>query len=508
LDSKVETAVVYDILDYVGTIMVTNPDKDTRDLARGAYFQFLRDYPQQKKRWEKQLAFIVANLQYEQEGGRLSILEVIHLLLSKSSDDFVQQVSATTFVPLFLMLVNDESEKCRMAGGEVIKLIFRNADEQRLALFLGFLRGWIKQSGNSSVVRLGLQAYGFYYDSRDSDDSDLAMLLDCILATIQTAEDNDSDWEQIYAALQLTSTLVHKFPVILSSKAKALWSVIRLCLSYPHAWVKLSAARLIGTYFTDFARTNIESSLKGLPLKGSGGLQLREEDIKDNLRRTVHMFKTPGLTQLLADEIVKNLVFLGRCAGVNDLKWTTSQDVESDEDEEEDGEKEKRTALQYLFGRLSFILRRETSPPRAPALIPKTSALQLLDLLASKLSPDTLIPSLQTLLLPLSNLTDPSIPIPYSTDDLFKAGYEQLKSKSEEIMESLKRKVGAKAYTEALLKVREGVKERRVKRSAKRKVEAVSAPERFGEGKRKKFERKKERRKERGAEHAKRRSEY
>jgi U3 small nucleolar RNA-associated protein 20 len=201
-------------------------------------------------------------------------------------------------------------------------------------------------------------------------------------------------------------------------------------------------------------------------------------------------------------------VFLGRCAGVNDLKWSTSQDVESDEDEEEDGEKEKRTALQYLFGRLSFILRRETSPPRAPALIPKTSALQLLDLLASKLSPDTLIPSLQTLLLPLSNLTDPSIPIPYSTDDLFKAGYEELKSKSEEVMETLKRKVGTKEYTEALLRVREGVKERRVRRSAKRKVEAVSAPERFGEGKRKKVERKKERRKERGAEHAKRRSEY
>jgi U3 small nucleolar RNA-associated protein 20 len=141
-------------------------------------------------------------------------------------------------------------------------------------------------------------------------------------------------------------------------------------------------------------------------------------------------------------------------------------------------------------------------------LVPKTSALQLLELLTSKLAPETLIPSLQTLLLPLSNLTDPSIPIPYSTDDLFKSGYEALRSSSEEIMENLKRKVGTKEYTEALLRVREGVKERRVKRSAKRKVEAVSAPERFGEGKRKKVERKKERRKERGAEHAKRRNEY
>jgi U3 small nucleolar RNA-associated protein 20 len=509
LDSKVKTAVVYDTLDYVGTVMVTNADKDTRDLARGAYFQFLRDYPQEKSRWSKQLAFIVANLKYELEGGRLSILEVIHLLLSKSSDDFVQEVAATCFVPLIFVLVNDDSEKCRMAAGEVIKEIFKKADGQRLNTFLALIRSWIRESGNPSVVRLALQTYGFYYGSHNDDDSDVAMLLDCIHSTIKTAEDGDSNWEQIYAALQLTSNLVQKFPdTLLSSKTKPVWSNIRICLSYPHAWVKLSAARLTGTYFADFARNNMESGLEGLPLKGSGGLKLHEDEIRGFIRRTAHMFKTPGLTQLLADEIVKNLVFLGRCAGENDLEWATSQDAESDDDEEDDEEKENKTALQYLFGRLSFILRRETSPPRAPALVPKIAALQLVQLLISKLSPEILISSLQTLLLPLSNLTDPSIPVPYSTDDLFKSGYEALRSSSEEIMENIKRKVGTKEYSEALLRVREGVKERRVRRSAKRKVEAVSAPERFGEAKRKKVERKKERRKERGAEHAKRRNEY
>jgi U3 small nucleolar RNA-associated protein 20 len=509
LDSKVETAVVYDTLDYVGNVMVTNADKETRDLARGAYFQFLRDYPQKRNRWSKQLAFIIANLKYELEGGRLSILEVIHLLLSKSSDDFVQEVSGTCFVPLIFVLANDDSEKCRMAAGEVIKEIFKKADGQRLNTFLTLLRSWIKERGNQSVVRLALQTYGFYYDSYDTDDSDIPTLLDCIYSTIKTAEDSDSEWEQIYAALQLASTLVQKFPgTLLSSKARSFWSTIRICLSYPHAWVKLSAARLTGTYFADFARNNIESGLEGLPLKGSGGLKLHGEEVRDFIRRTVHIFKSPGLTNLLADEIVKNLVFLGRCAGANDLKWATLEEPESDDDEGDDEEKEKRTALQYLFGRLSFILRRETSPPRAPALVPKTAALQLLQLLVLKLSPETLIPFLQTLLLPLSNLTDPSIPIPYSTDDLFKTGYEVLRSSSEEIMEILKRNVGTKDYTEALFRVRERVKERRVKRSAKRKVEAVSAPERFGEGKRKKVERKKERRKERGAEHAKRRNEY
>ncbi len=35
LDRRVEAALVYDTLDYVGTVMITNNDKDTRDLARG-----------------------------------------------------------------------------------------------------------------------------------------------------------------------------------------------------------------------------------------------------------------------------------------------------------------------------------------------------------------------------------------------------------------------------------------------------------------------------------------
>ncbi len=91
LDRKIETAVVYDTLDYTGTVMITNADKDTRNLARGAYFQFLREYPQKKNRWQKQLTFIVANLKYDSEGGRISVLEVIHLLLLKSADDFVQR---------------------------------------------------------------------------------------------------------------------------------------------------------------------------------------------------------------------------------------------------------------------------------------------------------------------------------------------------------------------------------------------------------------------------------
>lgn len=509
MDSKIQTAIVYDTLDYVGTVMVTNDDKDTRDLARGAYFQFLRDYPQKKNRWTKQLQFIVANLKYDREGGRLSILEVIHLLLSKSSDDFVQEVSATCFVPLIFVLANDDSEKCRMAAGEVLKEIFKKADKERKSSFLTMLRSWVKQTDNTSVVRLALQTYGFYFESTENDDKDVPILQECIHETIKLAKSSESDWEQIYAGLQLAITLVQKFPeAMLSSKMKSFWVSVRSCLMFPHAWVKLSAARITSMYFADFARSNAESGFEGLPLKGSGGLKLDGDDITDLLRRTVHMFKTPGLTSLLADEISKNLIFLGRCAAANHLKWGKTQELASDDEGEDEVEveaKEQQTAMHYLYNKLSFILRKEISPPRAPALIPKSSSLQLLSHLTAQLTKEQLIPSLQTILLPLHNLTDTSIPAPYSTDEAFKEGFQELRNVSEGIMETIKGKVGTKEYTEAILGVREGVRRRREERRGKRRREAVSEPEKHGEFKRKKGERKKERRKEKGQEYSLRR---
>jgi U3 small nucleolar RNA-associated protein 20 len=222
------------------------------------------------------------------------------------------------------------------------------------------------------------------------------------------------------------------------------------------------------------------------------------------------MFNTPGLTDLLSQEIVKNLAFLGQCAGVTDLKWKTlhkeEENASDDEDElVEDSEQEQDTALNYLFRRLSFILRREISPPRSPALISKTAALQLMEILCKNLSAEVLFPSLHIILLPLHNFSDPNIPTPYLTDELFKAGYEALKTNSQELMSLLQKKLGTANYTAQLLKVIEGVKARRNARSSKRKIEAVAAPEKFGRDKKKKVERKKERRKEKGLEHRDRR---
>ncbi|CZT47213.1 related to papaya ringspot virus polyprotein [Rhynchosporium secalis] len=511
LDSKVETAVVYDVMDFVGEQMVTNFDKETRIRARGAFFQFLSEYPQQKARWSKQLKFIVANLNYAREGGRLTVLELIYLLLkktSKSSPEIFRQIATAVFKPLYEERLNsEESDKCRVVACDVLREIFAHADPEQTNALLGILRNGIR-SDDEDIVRVSFQTFRLYYDSNPSDDSDVSLLMDRISIIGTSAEDPGSDMGQIFEALLLSNSLAEKFPSIMFSKSssQSFWTIMRACLSYPHEWVKLSASKLFNYYFDDFARKNADTNFK-LPLKGSGGLRFTGDDIQDLIRRTTYSFNTPAFSNSATPELMSNIKYLARWAAANNLKWRNSQTAEDEEDEAEDEKEDSRTALRFLFSRLSFLLRKEISPPRLTTLLPRTNALALLQSLVLTLPTDSLHPALQLIIQPLHHITDPNIPTPYSTDEAFRAGYEDMKTSAEALLESVKRKAGIEAYSEALLEVAKRVKKTREERRAKRKIEAVSAPEKAGKDKARKTERKKERRKEKGAEYQAKRHE-
>ncbi|CAL3973099.1 unnamed protein product [Diplocarpon coronariae] len=518
LDSKVETATVYDTLDYVGEQMVTNFDKDTRDLARGAFFQFLSEYPQKKSRWSKQLKFIVGNIQYARPGGRLSTLELIYLLLSKSKDEVIQQVAKAVFDTLYKVRLNDErDDKCRIVINEILKEIFRRVSPVQTADFLNQVRSGL--DGDHNSVAVCLRTFKLYYDSDPTDDNDryLSHLLERICLIGKTAETPDSDMRQIFEALQLGLVIADKFPETIFSKSMtppSFWHIMRCSLSYPEQLVKLSAAKLFNAYFAEFARTNV-TDFK-LPLEGPSGLKLTADDIIDFIRRTTYSFNTPAFSTPETPELIKNIVFLAQVAGANDLKWRSKatdeagdcgEDEEQDQDRDLDMQIANRTALQFIFKRLSFHLRKELSPPKFSSLLPKINGLTLLSTLITILPIASLVLNLNLILQPLHHITDPSIPVPYSTDEDLRLGYQKMKDNSEALKESVKRKVGVEKYSRALLEVGRQVRGAREERRSKRKIEAVSQPEKAGKDKARKTERKKERRKERGAEYKSKRHE-
>ncbi|KAK5634129.1 hypothetical protein RRF57_009843 [Xylaria bambusicola] len=550
LDQKIETAVVYDTLDYVGSVMITNDDKNTRDLARGAFFQFLRDYPQKKNRWTKQLSFIVANLKYDREGGRVSVMEVIHLLLMKSANDFVQEVAANCFIPLILVLANDET------AAELIKEIFRKADKERTSKFLGPVRKWLEQDDNSPVLQLAIQSFALYFEAREpssKDKEDLDQLVRVLVTVLNNFSTFAKETDLIKVVLQTIQTLVLKYPAIALAHDE-LWRLTPSPLGHFDTHVKTSAAQLIVAYLTDF-QINNRSADHTNRILGSHGLQLDAAMIERLIMGAVGILN-PGviarwkkrqgrkwsgkdidatsdepptsqesvdLDEALAAEASRINLMLSKYldAGTRDTKKEALEDggdeseaEEPDEDAEWEGldaedaaAAEPQVSLYSLCTWLSDILIEETRP-RAAALVPKVAALDIASILVATLPADKLQPSLHTLLIPLHQLTDPSIPIPSTSDDAFKTRHEALRAKATETMDALQRKFGTATYTAELLVVRERARRRREGRSRKRKIEAVTQPERFGKWKRGRLEKKVKNRKEKGIQNRNRRHQY
>ncbi|TRX90063.1 hypothetical protein FHL15_008982 [Xylaria flabelliformis] len=558
LDQKIETAVVYDTLDYVGNVMITNDDKNTRDLARGAFFQFLRDYPQKKNRWAKQLSFIVANLKYEREGGRLSVMEVIHLLLMKSADDFVQEVAANCFIPLILVLANDDSEKCRLAAAELLKEIFRKADKERTSKFLGLARNWLEQDDNPSVLQLAIQSFSLYFEAREPSSRDKKDL-DRLLSAVITVLNNSSTWAKeidlIKVVLLTIPILIAKHPATILARDE-LWRLAPSPLSHSDTSIKILAVQLVILYLTDFQNNNRNAD-SAQRIVGSHGLQLDKTMIErlilgavgtlgpgvvlrwrkrqgrklsKGLRITgdeVPVLQEPiDLDETLAADTSRIILMLSKylnagtrdttkeAADANSDDGNDEEGVGEDEDEEwenldaeDENDSEQHISLYNLCTWLSDMLIEETRP-RAAALIPKVAALDIISILVGTLPADKLQPSIHALLIPLHQLTDPSIPIPSTIDDAFKRRHEALRNKATETMDMLQRKLGTADYTAELLAVRERARRRREGRSRKRKIEAVVQPERFGKWKRGRLEKKVKSRKEKGIQNRNRRHQY
>lgn len=514
LARKVVIAEVYEVLDEVAAIMVTNQTKSARDLARGVYFQFLMEYPQGKGRFSKQLAFLVKNLDYKHQEGRQSVMEAVHLLFLKVGDGMVQDIVDAFMIPLVMVIVNDESAACREMAGVLLKTCFERADPKRSQSFITLLRTWLDQSDQPLLTRAALQLYNLYLEvNQQKGENEILVLRTHIsrILEVNLLDFENADWELMYFSLQTFTKLTQLYhALVMALEFAPLWASVHQCLLFPHGWVKLSAAKLLGTLYADFARKNADAEELELPLQGSGGLRLKGEEITGMTRALLALLRAPNISEELANQSVKNLIFLGRtmgkipslCQQVDKQRSETENDHEVVDSEAEDDAETPRSKspLAFMLERCSLLIRRGPLTTKAPFLIPIKSSLLILSFLLTHLSLPILNPYLATILLPLHNLTDPTIPSPFSTDESFNTTYKALVANSSEMMSMLQKRIGTTEYVNILAKVREGVKERREGRRVKRRIEVVTRPEKREVEKRRKGERKREKRKEKSGE--------
>ncbi|EGD86520.1 hypothetical protein H112_05015 [Trichophyton rubrum D6] len=510
---------IYEVVDKISAMMITNHTRNARDLARGTYVQFLVEYPQAKNRWTKQMAYLAKNLDYTHREGRESVMEAIHLILAKTNGELAQEMVDTFFIPLVMVMANDEAPTCREMAGSLLGTIFTRADAEHLKAILSPLESWLEQSDNIALTTTGLQAIRIFFESDANNKDRYARFVTELLPGIMSLSlDNReaNEWEILYYSLQLFVKLSKLFPsVTLNPSCVKVWSQVLQSLCYPQAWVRSCAANLVGVWLADVAKANSSIGYSSIPLVGSSGLVLDDTLMLQITRSSMFCLKTPNISEDLAIQIVRNLIFLGRCFAQNNLvlPQKEAEEVEGSEYEEEDPvsnskpARKSKTAIQYIFEQAARILRKEALTTRAESLNAKTASMKMIAALCTHIDASTVVPYLQTILLPLIHLTDTSIPAPRSSDEIFQNTYKSLVSSSQEVLDILQKKLGTTDFVAHISEARERVKERREGRRVKRRIEAVTAPEKVGRDKRRKHDRKREKRKERVLENRNRRHE-
>lgn len=465
---------VYDVMDKVANIMVVNHTKEIRDMSRSVYFQFLMEYEQGSKKLNSAFKFLVNNLEYPTQFGRQSVMELIHSIVLRSSSALLMQFATSFFVGLSNVAVADESSKCREMATSLISQIMKKLGATQVQSIENFILAWVKQESNHLLQRCGLLVYKIYvsvfgYDHNPDLDKNVLALVTMRLKNSKASDlDDDVDWEDVYTSLGVASVISSSLKEnVFSFDFEDLWKAIMNTLLYPHTWVRLHSARLVGVLLLNLDSTSF---------------QVTPYEVQTIAYKTLRQLSAPSVSTELSSQAVKNLVAIIK-------KWELEKTefivLESTDDEVDDSSNSHySTATEFAVSRICGIMRQESHRGQDGAA--KASTIQLTAMIIQILSDERLMEFSERIVGGLYNFIDPDHNEAFSDDVV---------SLAKECLKILEDRIGITKYTSVYSAVKRNIENRRLERRAKRAQLAVNAPEVAARRKIRKHERFREKRK-------------
>ncbi|KAI9508384.1 armadillo-type protein [Russula earlei] len=362
---------IYDLMGRVSEIMVTNQSPQVQELCRSVFLQFLLDYPQGKGRLRTTMLFLAKNTAYAYESGRISVLELLGAIVAKFEESLIGDFADLLFIALVMVVANDDSSKSREMAAEIIKSLFLRLDLEHRHFLMSQLRSWASQQANPRLTRVATQVYGIILDALQADATTYlsAIIEDLNKNLVRSAEqltneeedqmDVDSQWQVAYHSLTVLGKVVHIFPEVATGQQKLSWTAVAAHLLFPHDWVRMAVARLLGQLFSipPVLEPPGDGYLSSSPLVGL--------DLKEIAEKHCTQLKSAHLNSALGLQIVKNLFFIGKCFCVAKFaRLPPAGDVGNGNDDEDDlgdeGENEREPGdnpLPWLFSKLSYQIR-------------------------------------------------------------------------------------------------------------------------------------------------------
>ncbi|KAG9291746.1 hypothetical protein G9A89_012031 [Geosiphon pyriformis] len=479
ISRKFVVSEVYDLMDSVRNIMLTSQAAQIREQCRLVLFQFLLDYPQNRKQMKNAMNFLIKNLEYTYESGKLSVMEMLNSIFLKFPSEMLKEYILTLFLYLIKLCWNDESSKVKKTAAELIKNVLARMDSENLEKVSQLMNSWYEQDDKFNLKKMAIQAYGFVIEAFGQQISQFvpqildrleAILLNSTndIKAIQEANGEemelDFDWELPFVALSTLDKLLKNLESPYSTRMSSLWNLVEQHLLYPHTWIRTVSSRLFGIYFSDINPESYTTHALDQDLP-------TVEVLRNWAANFAAQLKSCNLTSELSLQISKNLYFIAKCF----YYLPPSLDVGKDEGTKREGEQVeadqgvcRKTSLMWLFNKMSFQARKVTE--RSTASILQREAIFRLFAAMARLIPKG-GQSLNYLVLVISPIYRLVNDDTWRGDDV-----EPLKKLGQEVLDLVEKGVGNAEYNRAYLQVRQQVAEVRKERKAQQAVRAIVDP--------------------------------
>ncbi|KAM4523536.1 small subunit processome component 20 homolog [Fundulus diaphanus] len=511
LSRKLIVPEMEQVLEKVAKLSVTGGNNMIRTHCRQIYLKYLLDYPLGRK-LKNHLGYVVAQLQYERDTGRESVLELLASIFQMFPQTLLWRYSSLFFAPLALILVNDDSVRCKKMAAMGIKTLLGQLDINHQDKLYTFVSTWLTAE-KSTLRRLGAHVCGLFVEVEEEK---FARRMDDLFPLLEKEihadahEDIEEEQEEkgadrlLFSYLTLISKLNKHCGFLELSKPHDtllnIWGHVEAHLRHPHCWVWLTASQLFGQLFAAQPAEKLVAVWReegGDASPHPAAVDFITSNLDKRMRELAltfcHQLQSKFLDTASGEQVIKNLLYVGKViylispesdiTSLQEVKEEEEEegehrepesgedgdhdDEEEEEEQENDEEKDnKPPSLLWLMKKLSLMAKREAAyAPKVP--LKRTCVFKFLGATAVDLGKERLGPYLTTIITPLYRELDST----YAEQD------PTLKNLAQELIELLKKQVGLESFSLAFSAVQKEFSQRRAARKRHRAMQAVANPD-------------------------------